>query len=129
MRSQYHPRHLRPTGMDQFFFEFMFCFLGNFGKRYGWQSIEDRFPIWGTLFVGPLISLFCTSGDVSSWVSKLTLFVLGRGVHVIHSLRYTSGVTSADHTPFAVSPPRSGGLRFKRRAWGLAGLNGKKRVV
>ena len=46
------------------------------------------FNFWRTwfLFVGPLITLFWTSGDVS-------LFMLGGGVCVTHSLRFTSGVT------------------------------------
>ena len=45
---------------------------------------------WRTqvLFVGPLISLFCTSGDVSSGLHKpewAALFALGGGVRDIRS--------------------------------------------
>ena len=43
------------------------------------------------LFVGQLIPLFWTSGDVSSGFQNL-----GRGVHYIRSLRFSSGETPAD---------------------------------
>ena len=52
------------------------------------------------LFVGPLIALFWASGDVFSgfqrWVESVALFILGRGICNIHSLRITPGVTPAD---------------------------------
>ena len=47
-------------------------------------------------FVGPLIPLFWTSGDVSSGFQTRVgsaLFALGRGICNIRSLRFTSGVT------------------------------------
>ena len=45
--------------------------------------------------MGPLIPLFWTSGDITSGFQRQSaaLFTLGRGVHDIHSLRFTSGVT------------------------------------
>ena len=52
------------------------------------------------LFVGPLIVLFWASGDVFSgfqrWVEWVALFILGRGICNIHSLRITPGVKPAD---------------------------------
>ena len=47
------------------------------------------------LFVGPLIPLF----RLHLWVSKPewpAIFALGRGIHVTHSLRFTSGATPAN---------------------------------
>ena len=51
------------------------------------------------IFVGPLIPLFWTSGDVSSGFqsqSWAALFVLSRGVYVTCSLRFTSGGIPTD---------------------------------
>ena len=45
--------------------------------------------------MGPLISLFWTFGYIPcGFQSQTALFVLGRGVHVTHSMRFTSGVTA-----------------------------------
>ena len=59
--------------------------------------------LWRTwvLFVGPLISLFWTSGDVSSEFQSQSGFCLirakqSRMCYVTHSLRFTSGVTPTD---------------------------------
>ena len=60
-------------------------------------------------FMGPLIPLFWTSGDVScgfqsqSWKPYLYL-AEGRGVCVICSLRFTSGMTPADLLVIATKP-------------------------
>ena len=51
-------------------------------------------------FVGPLIPLFWTSGDVSSGFQSQNgqpyLHLLGGGIYVICFPRFTSGVTPAD---------------------------------
>ena len=49
--------------------------------------------------MGPPIALFWTSGDLSLWVSKpgwADLFLLGAGIHVTCSLRFTSGATPTE---------------------------------
>ena len=68
-------------------------------------------------FVEPLIPLFWTPGDVSSgWAA---LFELCRGIHVTHSLRFTSGVTSADLLAASMAAELIFSTYLQRHWWDL----------
>ena len=83
---------------------------------------------WRTwvLFVGPLIPLFWTSGDVSSGFQSQSGFCLirtwrRRTSNVTHSLRFISGATTADLLAASMATEPISSTYLRRHWWELNG--------
>ena len=78
-------------------FRYFLSVSHDFGSDIAHFKVVFFKKFWRTqvLFVGSLIPLFWTSGDVFCRLQRQSWqpFMLGRGIHVTHSLRFTSGVT------------------------------------